>query len=88
MNSFIRIQGTKIMMLNLPSAGHLEKRVRSANQLDDDLWEITAFADDTAIAALNNSGYTVTVLKTPQQLQQEEDAMTEYLRRSQEPPLI
>lgn len=88
MNNFIRIQGTKTMLLNLPEAGYLEIRVKSANQLDEDLWQITAFADDIAISALSSAGYDVYVLKTAQKIQQEQDEMTEYLRKNQEPPII
>jgi hypothetical protein len=82
MNSFIRITGTKEQLLHLPSTGFLEVRIRSANQLEQNLWEVTAYADELSISTLRADNYNVTILMTAEEIYEEQLKMAEQIEKN------
>ncbi len=84
MKSFIKMKGTRSQLYNLPVEGFLEVRIKSATQLDDGLWEVNAFADETAIAALQARGITVETLVSAEKLEAERSAINEHFRNNQD----
>ena len=81
MNNYIRFEGTREQMVNLPAGGNYEVRTRSANQLGTDLWEAFAMADTASIAAFRAAGLTVEILISEDVIDTQQIAMNEHLRQ-------
>ena len=78
MANYVRIQGTSTQLYNLPEVGDYEVRPRTANKLGDDLYEVFAFADNTAIAAFQGAGLTVDIVQSESDLDAQRIAMNQH----------